>query len=85
VRFKDLNLDRPHDVARLFSRISSAAEKVCGPRFFDGLYSKPADFEICYTDAIGRAVAEIDRPALTAYFEQRSSHSASPNITIAKQ
>ena len=73
VRFNDLNLDQPRDVARLFNRVSSAADKVCGTRSFAGHYNKTADYESCYSDTIAHTVARIDRPSVTAYFQQRSS------------
>jgi UrcA family protein len=84
VRFDDLNLDQPRDLARLFNRVSSAADRVCGPRSFAGFYHKTADYEFCYSDTIARAVANIDRPSVTAYFEQRSSNWASRKL-IARQ
>lgn len=73
VRYNDLNLDQPRDVARLFNRVSSAADKVCGTRSFAGHYNKLADYEICYKDTVASAVAHIDLPSVTAYFQQRSS------------
>jgi UrcA family protein len=84
VRFRDLNLDQQRDLARLFERVSSAADKVCGPRSFAGSYNKTADYESCYSDTIARAVADIDRPSVTAYFQQRSSEWASQKL-IAQQ
>jgi UrcA family protein len=81
VRFNDLNLDKPRDVARLHSRITLAADRVCGPRSFAGYYNKTADYEICYSDAIDRAVAHIDRPSVTASFRHRSSDWASRKLT----
>jgi UrcA family protein len=84
VRYKDLDLDQPRDVARLFNRISTAADGVCGPRSFGG-YPKTADYKSCYSDAIARAVAHIDRPLVTAYFQQHGSDSASGRLTIAQQ
>jgi UrcA family protein len=71
VRFDDLNLDQPRGLARLFNRVSSAADRVCGPRSFAGLYNKTADYESCYSDTIAHAVTYIDRPSVTAYFRQR--------------
>lgn len=71
VSYNDLNLDQPRDVARLFNRINSAADKVCGPRSFGGFPNTTADYESCFSDAIARAVAHIDRPSVTAYFQQR--------------
>ena len=85
VGYKDLNLDQPRDMARLFNRISSAADRVCGPRSFGGFPNKTADYESCFSDAIARAVAHIDRPSVTAYFQQRSAESESHGFAIAQQ
>ena len=84
VRFNDLNLDQPRGLARLFNRVSSAADRVCGSRSFAGHYNKAADYESCYSDTIAHAVARIDRPSVTAYFQQRSSDWA-PRKLIAEQ
>jgi UrcA family protein len=81
VRFNDLDLGQPRDVARLFNRVSSAADRVCGPRSFAGLYNKTADYENCYSDTIARTIALIDRPSVTIYFQQRSSDWASRRLT----
>jgi UrcA family protein len=84
VRFNDLNHDQPRGLARLFNRVSSAADRVCGPRSFAGHYNKAADYESCYSDTIAHAVANIDRPSVTAYFQQRSADWA-PRKLIAAQ
>src|SRR5277367_4436591 len=84
VRVDDLNLDQPRDVARLFNRVSSAADKVCGTRSFAVHYNKIAEYEICYKDTVASAVAHIDLPSVTSYFHQRSSDWASLKL-IAQQ
>ena len=84
VRYSDLNLDQPRDVARLYNRVNSAADKVCGTRSFAAHYNKLADFDICYKDTVASAVAHIDRPSVTAYFQQRSSELALRKL-IAQQ
>ncbi len=84
VRYSDLNLDQPRDVARLYDRVSSAADKVCGTRSFASHYKKIADYEICFKETVASAVAHIDRPSVTSYFEQRSSDWASRKL-IAQQ
>jgi UrcA family protein len=84
VRFHDLNLEQPRDLARLFNRVSAAADGVCGPRSFAGLYNKTADYESCYSDAVARAVAHIDRPSVTQYFQQRTASVATRRI-LAQQ
>ncbi|HTX24482.1 MAG TPA: UrcA family protein [Steroidobacteraceae bacterium] len=72
VRFTDLSLDRPGDVAKLYERITAAADKVCGPRSLTGSYSKSGVYASCYADAVSQAVARVNHPALTAYYEQRT-------------
>ena len=85
VRFEDLNLNRPRDVARLYNRIALVADKVCGPRSLSGSYSKSADYASCYADTLARAVAHVDQPSLTAYFQQRWTEPASRAATIAQR
>jgi UrcA family protein len=84
VRFADLNLDRPRDVARLYNRIALVADKVCGPRSLTGSYSKSADYASCYAETVAQAVARVDQPALTAYFRQRAEP-ALRSATIAQR
>jgi UrcA family protein len=84
VHFRDLNLDRPQDVARLYSRISIAADRVCGPRSLTGSYYKSADYTSCYADAIAQAVANVDHASVTGYYRQRWAEPLS-KVTIARQ
>jgi len=67
VAFGDLDLNRDSGVATLYSRIRSAATEVCDP--LDVLLVKliRARFD-CREDAIARAVADVNSPALTAYY-----------------
>lgn len=81
VRFSDLNLNQPRDVARLVNRISAAANNVCGPRSFGGFFPT-ADYKACYSDAVARAVARIDRPLVSAYFQQNGADSVSRKLTF---
>jgi UrcA family protein len=81
VRTADLDLNRPKDVARLYNRIALAADQLCGPRAVGGMNYTSADYARCYADAVSRAVAHIDRPSVTAYFQQHSSDSASHKLT----
>lgn len=84
VRYDDLNLDQPRDVARLYDRVSSAADKVCGTRSFASHYKKIADYEICYKETVASAVSHINRPSVTSYFQQRSADWTSRKL-IAQQ
>jgi UrcA family protein len=85
VHYKDLNLDRPQDVARLYNRITVAADRVCGPRSLTGSHYKTADYESCYADAVAQAVAHVDHAAVTSYYRQRWADPISPKATIAQQ
>jgi UrcA family protein len=66
VRFADLNLDTAEGTRTLYARIRSAAQTVCGPSFslWDG--SRLAWWKDCYRSSTAEAVAQIDRPRLTA-------------------
>jgi UrcA family protein len=71
VRYSDLNLQRPSDVAKLYQRIAVAADQVCGPRSLTGSYSKSSIYASCYDDALAQAVARVNQAPLTLYYQQR--------------
>jgi UrcA family protein len=71
VRYVDLNLDRPADVVTLYRRIANAAQDVCGPRELTGSHLPEPGYQLCFNDAVADAVARVDRPALSAYHQQR--------------
>jgi UrcA family protein len=85
VRYTDLDLDRPADVARLYQRIRLAAEDVCGPRLLTGSRVPEAGYQHCFADAVAQAVARVDRPALSAYHQQRLGPAAQHDATIAQR
>jgi len=84
VHFKDLDLNRSHDVAKLYNRIAIAADRVCGPRSLTGSHYKIADYESCYADAIAQAVARIDQVSVTSYYRQRWAEPSSLKIATAQ-
>jgi UrcA family protein len=84
VRFSDLNLDRPADVAKLYQRIATAADRVCGPRSLTGSYSKTSIYQSCYSDAVAQAIARVNQAPLTAYYEQHAQP-ASRDLSIARK
>jgi UrcA family protein len=71
VSYGDLDLRSNAGVATLYSRIRSAAREVCEP--LDDVMIKllRAKYD-CRTDAVARAVAKVDSPALTNYYLGRS-------------
>jgi UrcA family protein len=72
VRFDDLNLGQPRGVAMLYGRIQAAAAQVCGDAQRVGSRIVSTAWQVCVAKAVDRAVAQVDRPALTAYHEART-------------
>ena len=68
VSYAELNLNSNAGAEKLYHRIVGAAERVCGPPVDNtnmfGVFSRRR----CVSEAIARAVAEVDAPALTRYF-----------------
>ena len=64
VRFADLDLTRPAGVAVLHQRIRAAAQEVCQPVSEHDLVMLAAS-RTCVTDAIARAVKDVNVPALS--------------------
>jgi UrcA family protein len=85
VRYQDLNLDRPVDVAKLYHRIALAADNLCGPRLLTGSRLPEAQYQRCFADAVAQAVARVDRPALNAYHQQQLALAPRRDATIARR
>jgi UrcA family protein len=74
IHYTDVDLGRPEGAAQLYQRIRSAAAQVCGPRTSPGsLWASPS-FKKCFNAAVDRGVAEVHRPALTAWHQQQRAH-----------
>jgi len=71
VQYGDLNLASSKGVERLYQRIVAAANQVCDTGDTRSLQSK-ALFRICTEQSIGRAVAAVGHPALTAFYAQKT-------------
>ena len=72
VHFGDLDLSRSEGATVLYRRLTSAAETVCAPLDDRGL-ARHMSFKACVQSAISLAVAKVDRPVLTAYYEARAN------------
>ena len=72
VSYADLDLSKPAGAQTLYKRIQAAARNVCGPvdqyTFVVSAYS----FRKCYQAAVEGAVAQVDRPSLTALHREES-------------
>lgn len=78
IRYADLDLTRSTGASVLFHRIQKAAEIVCSPLESRDL-ALHAMFQRCVSDAMARAVTQVDRPALSAYYRGKvESGNAAP-------
>jgi UrcA family protein len=77
VKYADLDLSKRGGVIELYQRIETAARVVCAPRFAS-VPTQPG-LDVCLSDAITRAVVEINQPGLTHYFTARMQQQRSPD------
>jgi UrcA family protein len=85
VRYGDLSLDRPADIALLYHRIGVAAENVCGPRKDTGSPFELPQYRTCFDAAVSSAVAAVASPALSAYYRTQLPRSHVPATTLAQR
>jgi|HubBroStandDraft_3_1064219.scaffolds.fasta_scaffold325263_2 UrcA family protein len=85
VHYSDLSLDRPADVARLYQRISRAADNACGPRELTGAHIELTAYRSCFDAAVGKAVAAVASPALSAYYREQLAASHTHATTLAQR
>ena len=76
VAYADLNLREPGDAPAMLQRIRRAAASICAPDANGHAEILAAD--ACRRQAVARAVATLDAPAVTA-----ALHDASPSIEVA--
>jgi UrcA family protein len=83
VFYGDLNLQRPDGAAALYNRLRAAADTVCSP-----VDSTRPDwlqrFQGCMRKSIADAVAKIDNPVLTAYYQSKNPERARAPVVTAK-
>ena len=76
VRVEKVNFDRRDEVAALYQRITYAGNQVCGPRTMTGFYYTSPGYISCYNKAVDEAVARVNRPELTAYYQEQLAHNS---------
>ncbi len=71
VRYSDLDLAKSAGAAALYARLQQAARAVCAP--FEGReLALAAQHRACMDRAVAGAVAEVNRPLLSAYHQLRT-------------
>src|SRR5262245_21233187 len=72
VSYADLDLSKPAGAQTLYKRIKAAARQVCGPSDQYTFVTPARAFRECYAKAIADAVAQVDRPSLTALHREET-------------
>jgi UrcA family protein len=72
VSFADLDLSKTAGAQTLYKRIKGAARRVCGTK---DRYTQES-WRKCIEDAIANAVAQVDRPSLTALHKEEANRGA---------
>jgi len=70
VSYADLDLTKEAGAERLYLRIRSAARSVCGTPGLQQIINV-SRIRQCAEDATARAIAQVNSPALTRYYEEK--------------
>jgi UrcA family protein len=83
VSFRDLNLNTTEGAEVLYKRIKSAAKEVCGVSYSFDLARMYVP-QTCISEAVARAVAQVDRPMLTSLYQVKTGKAKEKVTTLAK-
>lgn len=72
VSFADLDLSKSAGAQTLYKRIKAAARHVCGPTDQYTFVTSASAFRQCFEKAVADAVAQVDRPSLTALHREEA-------------
>jgi UrcA family protein len=75
VNYGDLNLDEPVGAGTLYARIDLAAQQVCDPPEIPGFRPLLVEIKRCRAQAVAKAVADVNSPKLTSFYEARTAAS----------
>ena len=70
VRYQDLNVNTERGAEQLYHRISFAAHEVCGDVTAPSYLILNRAYQQCRQTTLKQAVAAVDRPKLTALYDQ---------------
>jgi UrcA family protein len=76
VKYGDLNLEESASAGTLYARIDVAAREVCDPPEIRGFRPLLVEINRCRAQAVAKAVADVDAPKLTSYYEARTAAGA---------
>jgi UrcA family protein len=79
VKYGDLDLTKASGAVTLYGRIYAAARQVCAPVEGRSLDESTA-WKDCVTQAIARAVADVNKPTLTSYHFAKTHKASNPSV-----
>lgn len=71
VKYDDIRLISNVGAAVLYGRLRSAAERACGGPIDRQQMAIEARYRACVDDAVAKAVADVNQPLLTIYYENK--------------
>jgi UrcA family protein len=89
VRYDDIRLISIVGAAVLYGRLNSAAERACdGPLVGPPQLAKQKRYRDCMSETLAKAVADVNHPVLTHYYESKRSvgdpaRKAEKNVTAS--
>jgi UrcA family protein len=83
VRFADLDLNTRQGTHQVYMRLRGAATTACGDSTAFVDLNEMRDIERCEQQAIETAVAQINRPMLTALYDKHFPHQPLPQVSAA--
>jgi UrcA family protein len=81
VRYDDVRLISAVGAAVLYGRLNSAAARACGGPLDKQPLAVETRYRACVNDAVAKAVAKVNEPLLTVYFESKTGAPAPSRAT----
>jgi len=85
VQYGDLNLSNGAAVQKLYQRIVFAARQVCDDRSGPRPIEEQVRARFCIAQSVERAVASVNRPALTMLYAEKSGRTSTPSAILANR
>ena len=83
VRYDDIRLISTVGAAVLYGRLRSAADRTCGGPADNLPLAQKQRYKVCVDEALANAVADVNHPVLTKFYETKRNAPAAPSTTPA--
>jgi UrcA family protein len=83
VRYEDIRLISAVGAAVLYGRLRAAADRTCGGPVDNLSLAQKQRYKACMDEAMANAVADVNHPVLTRFYESKRNASSAPSSTPA--